>query len=37
MDIHAYYEVKDPVCDIIIDAAERWATATEYAPGPSDI
>jgi len=37
MDIHAYYEVKDPVCDIIIDAAERWAAASDYTPGPSDV
>ena len=37
MDIHGYYEVKDPVCDIIIDAAERWAAASDYAPGPSDV
>ena len=36
-DIHAYYEVKDPVCDIIIDAAERWAAASEYTPGTSDV
>jgi GrpB-like predicted nucleotidyltransferase (UPF0157 family) len=25
-DIEAYYDVKDPVCDLIIDAAERWAS-----------
>ena len=35
-DQDAYYDVKDPVCDIVIDAAERWAAATGYAPGPSD-
>jgi GrpB-like predicted nucleotidyltransferase (UPF0157 family) len=35
-DQDAYYEVKDPVCDLIIDAAERWAAATSYVPGPSD-
>ncbi len=35
-DRDAYYDVKDPVCDVIIDAAERWAAATGYAPGPSD-
>ncbi len=35
-DQDAYYDVKDPVCDIIIDAAERWAAATGYVPGPSD-
>ena len=35
-DRAAYYEVKDPVCDIIIEAAERWAAETGYVPGPSD-
>ncbi len=35
-DEDAYYDVKDPVCDLIIDAAERWATATGYVPGPAD-
>jgi GrpB-like predicted nucleotidyltransferase (UPF0157 family) len=24
-DIDAYYEVKDPVCDLIFQAAELWA------------
>jgi len=36
-DFDAYYDVKDPVCDIIMAAAERWALATNYAPGPSDL
>ena len=36
-DQEAYYDVKDPVCDLIMDAAERWATATGYAPGPPDL
>lgn len=35
-DQDAYYAVKDPVCDIIADAAERWAVETGYLPGPSD-
>ena len=35
-DQAAYYDVKDAVCDIIADAAERWAAATGYVPGPSD-
>ena len=35
-DIDAYYDVKDPVCDIIIAAAELWAATTDYTPGPSD-
>ena len=34
-DIAAYYDIKDPVCDVIIAAAERWAAACEWAPGPS--
>lgn len=36
-DQEAYYDIKDPVCDLIMDAAERWATATGYAPGPTDL
>ncbi len=36
-DVDAYYDVKDPVCDIVMAAAERWATATSYAPAPSDL
>ena len=35
-DVNAYYAVKDPVCDLIMDAAERWASATGWLPGPSD-
>jgi GrpB-like predicted nucleotidyltransferase (UPF0157 family) len=35
-DPDAYYDVKDPVCDLIIDGAERWARAMGYLPGPSD-
>ncbi|MGC4189599.1 MAG: GrpB family protein [Thermomicrobiales bacterium] len=29
-DVEAYYDVKDPVCDLIIDAAERWAIQTSW-------
>lgn len=36
-DIDAYYDVKDPVCDLIMGAAERWAAATGYVQGPSDL
>ncbi len=36
-DIEAYYDVKDPVCDIIIGAAEHWANAISYTPGPADL
>ena len=35
-DMDAYYDVKDPVCDIISAGAEFWATATGWTPGPSD-
>lgn len=36
-DMEAYYDVKDPVCDLIMAAAERWALQTDYAPPPSDL
>lgn len=32
----AYYEVKDPVCDIIIGGAEVWAASIEWEMGPTD-
>lgn len=35
-DVKAYYDVKDPACDLIIDAAERWARETGNQVGPSD-
>ena len=35
-DVDAYYAVKDPVCDLIMRAAERWAVATGYTPGVPD-
>jgi GrpB-like predicted nucleotidyltransferase (UPF0157 family) len=31
-DVDAYYDVKDPVCDLIIGAAERWAAAVAWSP-----
>jgi GrpB-like predicted nucleotidyltransferase (UPF0157 family) len=34
---HAYVTIKDPVCDLIVAAAEAWATTTNWQPGPSDI
>lgn len=37
VDHEAYYEVKDPVCDLIIQAAERWADQSDWQPGPSDV
>jgi GrpB-like predicted nucleotidyltransferase (UPF0157 family) len=36
-DIAAYLDVKDPVCDIIMRAAERWAADTGYEQGLSDM
>lgn len=36
-DEDAYYQVKDPVCDVIIEAAERWAAGMGYTQGPSDL
>jgi hypothetical protein len=30
-DPEAYYDVKDPVCDVIMAAAERWASATSWS------
>ncbi len=35
-DIEAYYDVKDPVFDIIMAGATEWAQATRWKPGPSD-
>jgi GrpB-like predicted nucleotidyltransferase (UPF0157 family) len=31
-DVDAYYAVKDPVCDLIMDAAEQWANAGRWSP-----
>jgi GrpB-like predicted nucleotidyltransferase (UPF0157 family) len=36
-DFDAYYEVKDPVCDLVMAAAERWAASVGYAPGEPDL
>lgn len=36
-DVDAYYDVKDPVFDIILAGAEHWAAATNYTPGVSDV
>lgn len=35
-DVDAYYDVKDPVCDLIMAAAEAWASATGWRMGPTD-
>lgn len=31
-DVDAYYAIKDPVCDLIMDAAEGWARETGWTP-----
>jgi GrpB-like predicted nucleotidyltransferase (UPF0157 family) len=35
-DIDAFCDIKDPVCDLILFAAEEWAKETAWQPGPSD-
>lgn len=35
-DVDAYYNVKDPACDLIIQAAELWATTTGWQQARSD-
>lgn len=35
-DVEAYYEVKDPVCDLIIGGADEWAMRTGWKIGPTD-
>lgn len=35
-DAEAYYDVKDPVFDLIMEAAYEWADASGWEPGPSD-
>lgn len=36
-DVEFYYDIKDPLCDIVIDAAEDWARTSGWQMGPSDI
>jgi Uncharacterized conserved protein len=33
-DVEFYYDIKDPLCDIVIDAAEEWARVTGWQMGP---
>ena len=35
-DMDAYYDIKDPVCDIIMGGAEVWAEASAWVVGGSD-
>ena len=34
--LDAYADLKDPACDLIYLAAEEWARARKWDPGPSD-
>jgi len=34
-DVDAYYDIKDPACDLIMQAAEQWARVTGWVPGAS--
>jgi GrpB-like predicted nucleotidyltransferase (UPF0157 family) len=36
IDSGTYADVKDPACDLIMIAAEAWASCTRWHPGPSD-
>ena len=36
IDRGTYVEVKDPACDLIMQAAEAWAAHAGWRPGPSD-
>ena len=36
-DPDTYPDVKDPAVDLIYFAAEEWAAATRWNPGPSDM
>jgi GrpB-like predicted nucleotidyltransferase (UPF0157 family) len=35
-DVDAYYDIKDPICDVIMDGAEAWAAATNWQQGTTD-
>ena len=35
-DMDAYYDIKDPLCDIIMGGVEIWAAATAWTLGESD-
>ncbi|MBV9171476.1 MAG: GrpB family protein, partial [Chloroflexi bacterium] len=37
LEIDDYNDIKDPVCDLIMIAAEAWAATTHWQAGPSDI
>lgn len=35
-DVEAYYDIKDPVFDIIMDGANEWAIRTDWTQPPGD-
>ena len=35
-NVDAYYDVKDPVCDIIMGGAEEWAASIHWEASPTD-
>lgn len=35
-DVEAYYDIKDPVFDLIMVGAEAWARTTDWTPPPGD-
>lgn len=35
-DVDAYYAIKDPMCDLILDAAERWVAQTGWTLPETD-
>jgi GrpB-like predicted nucleotidyltransferase (UPF0157 family) len=35
-DMDAYTDVKDPICDLILQAAEAWAMCVSWEPGATD-
>lgn len=35
-DMEAYYDIKDPVCDIIMGGAEAWSASIQWQAGSSD-
>ena len=35
-NVDAYYDIKDPVCDLIISSALLWGEATGWKPGPCE-
>jgi GrpB-like predicted nucleotidyltransferase (UPF0157 family) len=35
-DTIAYYDIKDPVFDVLMAGAEDWARCTTWQPGPTD-